>query len=69
MSIEISHETEARLAGEAQLLGISVEALLNRFIDEHAALTRPAQQRPSLPLWHLGGAGTLHRREIYDDVR
>ena len=69
MSIEISHETETRLAGEAQRLGISVEALLNRFIDEHAVLSRPAQHRPSLPVWHLGGAGTLHRREIYDDVR
>jgi hypothetical protein len=22
-----------------------------------------------LPVWHLGGAGTLHRRDIYDYVR
>ena len=68
MSIEISRETEARLANEAERLGISVDALLKRFIDEHATVTRAAHARPSLPLWHLGGAGAMHRRDIYDDV-
>ena len=69
MSIEISRETEARLADEARRRGISVAALLERFIDERAALTRPARPSPQLPVWHLGGAGALHRRDIYDDVR
>jgi hypothetical protein len=69
MSIEISRETEARLADEAKRLGISVDALLERFIDERAALTQPAGPSPALPVWHLGGAGALHRRDIYDDVR
>ena len=69
MSIEISRETEARLADQARRRGISVAALLERFIDERAALTRPARPRPELPVWHLGGAGALHRRDIYDDVR
>lgn len=68
MSIEISREVEARLTDEAKRLGISVDALLQRFIGEHAALTRPPQSRPELPVWHLG-AGALHRRDIYDDVR
>jgi hypothetical protein len=68
MSIEISRETEARLAAEARRLGISVDALLARFISEHAVLTQPAQPAASLPVWHLGGAGALHRRDIYDDV-
>jgi hypothetical protein len=69
MSIEISRETEARLAGEARRLGISVDTLLKRLIDERAAATRPTEARPSLPLWHLGSGGALHRRDIYDDVR
>jgi hypothetical protein len=69
MNIEISPETEARLANEAKKLGVSIEALLQRFIDERAALTHPAQPKPDLPLWHLGGVGSLHRREIYDDGR
>jgi hypothetical protein len=54
MSIEISHETEARLADEARRQGVSVETLLKRFIEEQAALTQPAEPRPELPVWHLG---------------
>jgi hypothetical protein len=69
MSIEISREIEARLAAEARRLGISVETLLKRFIDERGALTQPAQPKPELPVWHLGGVGALHRRDIYDDAR
>jgi hypothetical protein len=68
MSIEISHEIEARLADEAKRLGISVDALLENFIEERAALTRPGGRRPELPVWHLGSIGPLHRRDIYDDV-
>jgi hypothetical protein len=69
MSIEISRETEARLTAEARRQGVSVDVLLARFINKRAALTQPAQIKHELPLWHLGGAGTLHRRDIYDDVR
>jgi hypothetical protein len=68
MSIEISHETEARLTHEAQRLGISVDARLKRFIVEHATLRQPTSARPRLPLWHLGAAGAMHRRDIYDNV-
>jgi hypothetical protein len=67
MSIEISPETEARLAAEARRLGISEDALLARFLSKHAALTKPVQPAAALPVWHLGGAGALHRRDIYDD--
>jgi hypothetical protein len=68
VSIEISHETETRLAAEARRLGVSVDAFLSRLISEHAALTKAAQSAAALPVWHLGGAGALHRRDIYDDV-
>jgi hypothetical protein len=69
MSIEISHETEARLAAEAQRHGISVNALLERFMNERASLTHSAKVRPELPVWSLGSVGALHRRDIYNDVR
>jgi hypothetical protein len=69
MTIEISHDTETRLADEARRRGISVDALLKRFIEERMALTHPSQSQPRLPVWHLGGAGALHRGDIYDDVR
>jgi hypothetical protein len=67
MSIEISRETAARLAAEARRRGISVEALLEDFISDRAALTHPAAQ-PELPLWRLGGTGALHRRDLYSDA-
>jgi hypothetical protein len=71
MSIEISRETEARLIDEAQRRGISVEALLQQLIDERGATTHATGNGSSaeLPVWHLGGAGALHRRDLYDDAR
>jgi hypothetical protein len=68
MSIEISQETETRLAAEARRLGISVDTFLSCLISEHAGLTKAAQSAAALPVWHLGGAGALHRRDTYDDV-
>jgi len=41
-----------------------------RLID--AAVLRAAEvprANGELPVWHLGGAGPLHRRDIYDDAR
>jgi hypothetical protein len=68
MSIEISRETEARLTDEARKQGISVEALLARLLSERLA-GPGAISAPELPVRHLGRVGSLHRRDIYDDVR
>ena len=70
MSIEISRETEARLTDEARRQGISVEALLERLINERnvTAQVFHTGAAPELPVWHLGGVGALHRRDIYDDA-
>ncbi|MGD0107369.1 MAG: hypothetical protein ABSC06_25520 [Rhodopila sp.] len=68
MTIEISQDTEHRLATEAQRRGVSVDTLLRQFIDERAALTHQGQARPGLPVWHLGSVGAYHRRDIYSDV-
>ena len=70
MSIEIAHETEARLVDEARRQGISVDALLERLIDERRP-TAPASTAPALdlPILHLGAMGAFHRRDIYDDAR
>jgi hypothetical protein len=71
MSIDISHETEACLAEEAQRQGISVDALLERLVSERevAARIADAGSAPKLPILHLGPMGAFHRRDIYDDVR
>jgi hypothetical protein len=70
MGIEISRQTEARLIDEARKRGVSVEALLQLLINERDPKTYAAGNGSSreLPLWHLGGAGALHRRDIYDDA-
>jgi len=66
MGIEVSRETEARLANEARRRGISMEALLEQAMSERLATGDVAASE--LPLWHLGDAGSLHRRDICDDV-
>jgi hypothetical protein len=73
MSIEISHETEARLTDEARRQGVSVDALLERLMSECGAaahvITGNGSTTPKVPILHLGAMGSLHRRDIYDDVR
>ena len=70
MSIEVSHETEARLTDEARRQGISVDALLERMINGRraTALAAGAGSMPDLPVLHLGAMGAFHRRDIYDDA-
>jgi hypothetical protein len=65
MSIEISRETESRLVDEARRQGISVEVLLERLMSERGTTARVAGTSPELPVWHLGGTGPLHRRDIH----
>jgi len=71
MSIDISHETEARLTAEAQRQGISVDALLERLMSERQTMARVAGigSAPKLPILHLGPMGAFRRRDIYDDLR
>ena len=49
-----------------------LEELLTKALDalseKEAALSIPSEQSPELPVWHLGGGGPLHRRDIYNDV-
>jgi len=67
MHIDVSQETEARLIEEASKQGVSVEALLERFVNERAT-SASGRKAADLPVWHLGQIGSLHRRDIYDDV-
>lgn len=69
MSLEISQQTEARLAEEARRLGITVDDLLKRFIGEGAGGASAESGKPSeLPVWRVGVIGSLHRRDIYHNV-
>jgi len=70
MGLDISPQTEARIRQEAQRQGITVDALLERLMNDRAAGAAVGEdQAPELPVLHLGPMGALHRRDIYDDVR
>jgi hypothetical protein len=69
VSMNIAHETEARLTDEAQRQGVSIDALLGRLISERGVAAHVLGPVPELPVWHLGVVGSLRRRDIYDDVR
>jgi hypothetical protein len=69
MSLNISEQTEAQIAEEARRQGITVDALLKRLIDEHVVnVSAEHRAAPELPVWRLGVIGSLHRRDIYNDV-
>ena len=70
MSLDISPKTEARLAAKAQEQGLSIDALLERLLNDAGNLPVKTVNgdAPQLPVWHLGVRGSLHRRDIYDDV-
>jgi len=71
MSLVISLETEARLAAKAREQGLSIDAFLERLLNDAGDLTASAVsgEAPELPARYLGVRGSLHRRDIYDDVR
>jgi hypothetical protein len=69
MSLTISEQLEARLTEEAQRQGVSVDALLEKWIREYsdsAATQKP--KAPELPAWRLGSKASLRRRGIYNDA-
>jgi len=70
MSLDISPKIEAALAAKAQEKGISIDAILERLLNDAGPLHLGNGNAPipELPVWHLGVIGSLHRRDIYDDV-
>jgi hypothetical protein len=70
MSLDISATTAARLAARAQELGLSIDAFLERLLNDAGELKANATSGkiPKLPVRYLGVRGSLHRRDIYDDV-
>jgi hypothetical protein len=68
MSLTISAHTEALLIEEARKQGLSVDALLEKLINERVEAPGPQRPAQDLPLWPVGVIGSLHRRDIYNDV-
>ena len=73
MEVHFTPEQEAQLAQIATTVGTNTEHLVKdaalRLISENASkASQPTRANP-LPVWHLGVIGSLHRRDIYNDVR
>ena len=67
MSLDISLETEARLVAKARKQDLSVDALLDRLLNDDEMPARAINgEAPHLPVRHLGVRGSLHRRDIYN---
>ena len=68
--LSISKQTEGRITEEDQRRGISVDALLERLLNEPTISTAAEgrSQAPELPIRHVGPMGPLHRRDIYNDL-
>jgi hypothetical protein len=70
MSLAISHDLEARLAAKAAKEGLSIDAFLERLLNDAEQITAaaPAARPSQFPARYLGVRGSLHRRDIYEDV-
>jgi hypothetical protein len=70
MEVHFTPEQEAQLAQIATKSGTDPQHLVKdavlRLLEDEVEF-RPAV--PELPVWDLGAIGSLHRRELYDDVR
>jgi len=71
MSIDISHETEARITDEARRQGVSVEALLERLMSEWTASAPAPKREPETPTVFEQGLGLFSSPEdavLIDEV-
>jgi hypothetical protein len=69
MEVHLTPEQEAQLARIATQAGTNAEQLVKHTVlrlIQAESIIRPAS--PELPLWDLGATGSLHRRDLYDDV-
>ena len=70
MEVHFTPDQEAQLAQLATKAGTDAEHLVKdavlRLLEDETA---PSVPRPELPVLHLGAMNSLHRRDIYNDVR
>jgi hypothetical protein len=70
MEVQFTAEQESQLAQLAIKTGIDAEHLVKdavlRLLRQEARIPAVA---PELPVLHLGAMKSLHRRDIYEDVR
>jgi hypothetical protein len=69
MEVHFTPEQEAQIAQLAIKTGTDAEGLVKdtvlRLLGDEKGLRTPA---PELPRWNLGVIGSMHRRDLYDDL-
>ena len=75
-SVKLYEMGQLSAGAAAQLAGVSEPHFLSHLADYGVTNCDPGEDelvrpRPAtgLSVWHLGGAGRLHRRDLYDDAR
>lgn len=70
MSLDVSVEIKARLEAKAREQGLSIDAFLERLLNEGSDPKTPPGngEAPVLPARYLGIKGSLRRCEIYNEI-
>ncbi len=72
MTVTLELEPELEQGLQAQARGVTVEYFLRDLVSQQVRVAAPpaaAKKILNLPARNLGDMGSLHRRDIYDDVR
>jgi len=72
VTLELEAELEQGLQAQAQTHGVTIESFIRDLVSRQvraAVLPATTKRNLKLPARNLGDMGSLHRRDIYDDVR
>jgi hypothetical protein len=72
MTVTLELEPELEQGLQAQARGVTVEYFIHDLVSQQvrvAVSSVAAKRTLNLPARNLGDMGSLHRRDIYDDVR
>jgi hypothetical protein len=72
VTLELEPELERGLKAQAQARGVTVEYFIHDLVSQQVRVAVPpvaTKRTLTLPARNLGDMGSLHRRDIYDDVR
>ncbi len=68
--IELPDDQAAALTAKATAQGLTLAQLIQKLAGVETESAAGRNSKPAaLPIRHLGVMGSLHRRDIYDDVR
>ena len=67
--IELPDDQAAALTAKATAQGLTLTQLIQKLAGAETEPAAGQNSKPTLPVRHLGAMGSLHRRDIYDDVR